>query len=80
MKHAWIYVFASALPGCQATPVNTPTPDPLASVTGPLVSSEPSSSCNVFVYRNQTNFHAFNPEKPFLYVGDRKTLIRKALT
>lgn len=43
---------------------------PLAAAS--TTSATPSPNCSVYVYRNKTSFHAFNPEQPFLYVGEGK--------
>lgn len=35
-------------------------------------STAQSGDCSAYVYRNKTSFHALNPERPSLYVGETR--------
>lgn len=54
----------------------TPQPGvPSAASAAPKVKLEASDAtdgCSVYVYRNKTSFHRFNPEKPFVYVDEER--------
>jgi hypothetical protein len=60
---------ACAAPQSQGPQERQPTATRAPEVS-PAAFSHPD--CSVHVYRNKTTFHALNPEKPFLFVGDTK--------
>lgn len=73
MKH--LIVVATALvvgtiAGCASAPTVGPSnlsPTPQLSA---LRAQPNNSQCPVWVYRNNTSFHALNPEQPYMFVND----------
>jgi hypothetical protein len=71
MKYTATLATAILLSAC-----TSPQPNVGSSQANPplskIESSDETVGCSVYVYRNKTWFHRFNPEKPFVYVGDER--------
>ena len=74
MKHLRITALSfsvAAFAGCASAPAPTPVPSNLAAT--PQLGAlrlPPEGPCPVWVYRNNTSFHALNPEQPYVFVND----------
>lgn len=70
--HALFHALLLAtLAGCASSPPAPPLDLSPTPVLGAL-RAPPKGECPVWVYRNNTYFHALNPEQPYVYVNDLK--------
>jgi hypothetical protein len=65
-----IFAIAALLSACAIPQPNTPEKSAAAASRVEVI--DQTEGCSVYVYRNKTSFHRFNPEKPYVYVGEER--------
>lgn len=73
MKHLELVAIAlvvGAVAGCASAPTDAPSNLSPTPQLGALRTQPINGQCPVWIYRNNTSFHALNPEQPYVFVND----------
>lgn len=73
MKHLEVVAVAlvvGTLAGCASAPTDAPSSLSPTPQLGALRAQPVNGRCPVWIYRNNTSFHALNPEQPYVFVNE----------